>query len=40
MVRDENGREWTIKAGQNLDAGSEYWVGDRATFYLPRRRAP
>ena len=29
VVRDDAGREWTIKAGQNLDAGSEYRVGNR-----------
>ena len=29
VVRDEAGREWTIKARQNLDAGSEYRVGNR-----------
>jgi hypothetical protein len=29
VVRDPEGREWTIKAGQNLDAGSEYLIGAR-----------
>ena len=29
IVRDAAGREWTIKAPQNLDAGSEYMLGGR-----------
>jgi hypothetical protein len=29
VVRDPEGREWTIKASQNLDAGSEYLIGAR-----------
>ena len=29
VVRDAPGREWTIKALQNLDAGSEYMLGGR-----------
>ena len=29
VVRDREGREWTIKALQNLDAGSEYLLGAR-----------
>jgi hypothetical protein len=29
VVRDAAGREWTIKALQNLDAGSEYMLGGR-----------
>jgi hypothetical protein len=29
VVRDPEGREWTIKALQNLDAGSEYLIGAR-----------
>ena len=29
VVRDRDGREWTIKALQNLDAGSEYLLGAR-----------
>ena len=29
LVRDEAGREWTIMARQNLDAGSEFKVGNR-----------
>jgi hypothetical protein len=33
VVRDPEGREWTIKALQNLDAGSEYLLGAR---WLPR----
>jgi hypothetical protein len=28
-VRDPEGREWTIQALQNLDAGSEYMIGAR-----------
>jgi len=27
LVRDPKGREWTIQALQNLDAGSEYLLG-------------
>jgi hypothetical protein len=29
VVRDPDGREWTIKAHQNLDAGSEYLLAAR-----------
>jgi len=29
VVRDGSGQEWTIKALQNLDAGSEYMLGGR-----------
>ncbi len=29
IVRDASGKEWTIKALQNLDAGSEYMLGGR-----------
>ena len=29
VVRDASGQEWTIKALQNLDAGSEYMLGGR-----------
>jgi len=29
LVRDREGREWIIKAVQNLDAGSEYLLGAR-----------
>ena len=29
VVRDPEGREWTIQALQNLDAGSEYLLGAR-----------
>ena len=29
VVRDAPGRDWTIKALQNLDAGSEYMLGGR-----------
>ena len=29
VVRDAAGREWTIQALQNLDAGSEYMLGGR-----------
>jgi hypothetical protein len=29
VVRDQEGREWTIKALQNLDAGSEYLLAAR-----------
>ena len=29
IVRDPEGREWTIQALQNLDAGSEYLLGAR-----------
>ena len=29
VVRDAPGREWTIRALQNLDAGSEYMLGGR-----------
>jgi hypothetical protein len=29
VVRDPEGREWTVKASQNLDAGSEYLIGAR-----------
>ena len=29
IVRDAPGQEWTIKAPQNLDAGSEYMLGGR-----------
>ncbi len=29
VVRDAPGQEWTIKAPQNLDAGSEYMLGGR-----------
>ena len=29
VVRDAPGREWTIQALQNLDAGSEYMLGGR-----------
>ena len=29
VVRDADGREWTIQALQNLDAGSEYMLGGR-----------
>ena len=29
VVRDRDGRQWTIKALQNLDAGSEYLLGAR-----------
>ena len=29
VVRDASGQEWTIKALQNLDAGSEYVLGGR-----------
>ena len=33
VVRDASGQEWSIKALQNLDAGSEYMVGGR---WLPK----
>ena len=29
VVRDPEGREWIVKALQNLDAGSEYLLGAR-----------
>ena len=29
VVRDAAGREWTVQALQNLDAGSEYMLGGR-----------
>ena len=29
LVRDPEGRDWTIQALQNLDAGSEYLLGAR-----------
>ena len=30
VVRDSQGREWTIKAVQDVDAGSEYLLGARS----------